>query len=69
MNTKYKSVFFRFAKAFISGSLSFMTLVTVFLPKTFQEAQALLISLGFAAFFGGINGIIMAGEKLLLWKE
>jgi len=66
---KARSVINRFVKAFISGAFSALGLVTIAMPQNWTEVPTLLSMLSLSAMYGGMTGIIMAGQKYFSWKE
>ena len=66
---KARSVINRFTKAFVSGAFSALGLITIAMPQNWTEMPVLLSMLALAGMYGGITGVIMAGEKWANWKE
>lgn len=69
VSEKARSVINRFFKAFISGSFASLGLVTIAMPKNWTEVPALLSMLAISALYGGVTGVIMAGQKWYSWTE
>ncbi len=66
---KVRSIINRFLKAFISGAFSALGLVTITMPQNWTEIPTILSMLSLAALYGGVTGIIMAGQKWYSWTE
>ena len=66
---KVRSIINRFLKAFISGALSAMGLITIAMPQNWTEVPILLSMLALAGMYGGLTGVIMAGQKWYSWKD
>jgi len=66
---KARCIINRFAKAFISGAFSALGLITLAVPQNWTDVPALLSILAISALFGGLNGVILAGEKWANWKD
>lgn len=69
MTQKFKSVFNRFLKVAIGGAITTMGMVTLSTPSVWADFNSLLNSLAIAGTFGAINGLLLAGQKYLSWKE
>ena len=67
--TKYKSVFHRFLKGLISGAVTAMGMVTLVTPSTWSDFSGIFSTLGVAGIFGAINGLLLALNKWVNWKE
>jgi len=66
---KVRSIINRFAKAFVSGAFSSLALMTIAIPQNWTEVPQLLSMLTLAALYGGLTGVIMAGQKWYSWKD
>jgi formate/nitrite transporter FocA (FNT family) len=66
---KARSIINRFLKAFISGAFSALGLITIAMPQNWTEVPMLLSMLALSAMYGGLTGVIMAGQKWASWKE
>lgn len=66
---KIKAVLFRFAKGFISGAITTMTLVPFVTVTSWKELQTWICALTIAGCFGGINGMLLAAQKYYSWKD
>jgi len=66
---KARSIINRFTKAFVSGAFSALGLITLATPANWTEVPQLLSMISLAAVYGGLTGIIMAGQKWYSWKE
>ena len=66
---KARAIINRFLKAFISGAFSALSLVTITMPQNWTEIPTILSMLSLAALYGGVTGIIMAGQKWYSWTE
>jgi hypothetical protein len=69
MSTKTKSVLMRFFKGFVSGAITTMSLVVVFVPQNLVELKVILSALAFAGIAGGINGLLLAINKWASWTD
>lgn len=68
MPLKTKSVLNRLLKGFISGALASMGLIVITTPVNWADIKVLLTLLAFAGIGGGINGLLLAGQKWASWK-
>jgi ABC-type Fe3+-siderophore transport system permease subunit len=59
----------RFVKAFLSGAITSLGLITVADISTWTELRSALSAIALSALMGGINGILMASEKYLNWQD
>lgn len=64
---KYQAVLRRFAKAFLSGFFTGCILITVSNIHLWADLWSALNALALAGVVGGINGIILAGQKYFSW--
>lgn len=64
-----KSILVRFLKGAVAGAIAQMGLVSINSPQIWADFIPLLNSLGVAATFGAITGILLAGQKFYSWKE
>lgn len=69
MSEKTISVLNRFIKGFLSGAVTSMGLVTLAMPTVWSDVWQILNNLGLAAIFGGLNGLLLALQKYVSWKE
>ena len=69
MSIKIEAIIKRFVKAFISGAFTSMGLIAITTPANWGDLKVLVTILAFAAIGGGLNGVIMAGQKWYSWKE
>ena len=66
---KTKVIFNRFIRAFISGAFATAIPLTVANVQTLGDLQTQITLLSISLVIGGINGILLAGDKLIRWKE
>ena len=66
---KYQATLTRFIKGFISGAITAMLGIAVFVPKDFTELKTILIGLALAGMAGGINGLLLAIQKWVSWDD
>ena len=66
---KFNVILRRFIKAFIGGALSTAVLISVGDIKTWFELATALNALFVSMIIGGINGVILAGEKWYNYKK
>ena len=66
---KTKVIALRFVRAFITGALSTMVLLTASDISNWSDLASALNVLAISGVIGGINGILQAGDKLLRWKK
>jgi hypothetical protein len=66
---KVRSILNRFLKAFISGAFSAMALMTIAMPSNWEEMAKILAMLALAGMYGGVTGLIMAGQKWASWVD
>lgn len=66
---KARSIINRFVKAFVSGAFSAMGLITIAMPSNWQEMGTVLAMLALACMYGGVTGVIMAGQKWYSWVD
>lgn len=64
-----KSIIIRFLKGAIAGAATSMGMVTMQQPAIWSDFHTLLNSLGIAAAFGSIVGLLLALQKLASWKD
>lgn len=69
MSQKTKSVLNRLLKGFVSGSVATMLGVAMTAPATWTEMGNIINILLLSGLFGGINGVLLASEKWVNWKE
>lgn len=69
MSAKTKSVLKRFAKGFITGAITAMSVVKIASPANFADVTIVLKALVLAGIGGGISGLILAVQKWASWKE
>lgn len=68
MSQKITSILNRFIKGIISGAVASMAMVTISQPSVWSDFGYILNSLGMAATFGAITGLILALQKWASWK-
>ncbi len=66
---KLKSITFRFLKAFGAGFFSGLVIVSMNSIHNWTDLQTALNGLALAGVIGGINGVVMAGEKWANWQD
>jgi hypothetical protein len=66
---KIKVITLRFIRAFVTGALSTMVLLTVGDISNWSDLASALNVLAISGVIGGINGVLQAGDKLLRWKK
>jgi hypothetical protein len=66
---KARSVIKRFLKVFIAGAFTSMGLMTVVVPKSWQEMSTILTMLSIAGLYGGVSGVILGFEKWWNWID
>jgi hypothetical protein len=66
---KARSIINRLVKAFIFGAIGNIGLITIVMPKNWQEITTVLAMFSFAAIAGGITGVLSALQKWYSWKE
>ena len=66
---KVNSILIRLLKGFVSGALTSMGLIAIFVPTNFIQLKLLLSTLLFSAIAGGINGVLLALNKWYSWQE
>lgn len=66
---KLKVISIRFIKAFITGALATGVTITVNSADTWTDLSLALQGVTISLIIGGINGVLMAGDKLIRWKE
>lgn len=59
----------RLLKGFISGAVTSMIMVTVVAPTNWTELSSVGTLLAVSGIFGGINGLLLALQKWVSWKE
>lgn len=64
-----QAVLRRFTKAFIAGALSTITVISVSGVNSFSDLAMAVKVLALMGVVGGINGVILAGEKFINWQE
>jgi predicted transcriptional regulator len=69
MDIKTKVVLVRFARAFIAGALSTMALITINDVNNWTDLAYAINALVISGAVGGINGLLLAVDKLARWKE
>ena len=69
MSEKIYSILKRFAKGIISGAVSAMVLVQYIQPTQWSDFSSILNSLGIAASFGALTGLLLALQKWSSWEE
>jgi len=69
MTIKVYSILKRFAKGIISGAISAMMLVQLIQPTDWSEFGSIFNSLGIAAAFGALTGLLLAINKWASWEE
>lgn len=69
MKEKTYSILKRFAKGTIAGAVSAMSMVSITMPTVWSDFKSILASLGMAATFGAITGLILALQKWASWQE
>lgn len=69
MNKKLSSVLVRFLKGMIAGAVGSMAVVTINMPTAWSGFVQIFNSLGIAALFGAITGLLLALEKWATWTE
>ena len=69
MSEKLKSILKRLLKGFLSGALTSMSLIAIFVPTDYTQLKLLLNTLLFSAIAGGINGIFLAINKWYSWQD
>lgn len=66
---KYQAILKRFFKGFVSGAITAMIGVAIFVPKDFTELKTILVALLLAGIAGGINGLLLAIQKWVSWDD
>lgn len=66
---KTKVIAIRFIRAFVAGALATGATITLNSASTWTELGTALSALSISLIIGGVNGILMAGDKLFRWKE
>ena len=69
MTIKVYSILKRFAKGIISGAISAMMLVQLIEPTNWSDFNSIFNSLGIAAAFGSITGLLLAINKWASWED
>ena len=69
MKSKLQVISERFLRSFVSGAIASAVPLSVASIQTWGDLRAQLILLSIALMVGGINGVILAGDKLLRWKD
>ena len=69
MSNKIYSVLKRFVKGIISGAVSAMMLVQLIQPTNWSDFGSILNSLGIAAAFGALTGLLLALNKWASWTD
>lgn len=68
-NMKYSAVLIRFLKGIIAGAVASMGMVTIAQPAVWSSFGSILNSLGLAAAFGGLTGLLLALQKWASWDD
>lgn len=69
MSIKTKSILMRLVKGFVSGAVTSMIMVSVAAPSNWTELSSAGVILAVSGIYGGINGLILALQKWVSWKE
>jgi hypothetical protein len=69
MDTKTKVVLVRFVRAFIAGAVSTMALITINDVSNWTDLAYAINALIISGVVGGINGFLLAVDKLVRWKK
>lgn len=69
IKTKLERIALRFVKAFIAGFITSIGLITVENIHVWSDLGNVLNAIALSGVIGGINGVIMAAEKMWNWKD
>lgn len=69
MSEKTKAILVRLLKGFLSGAVTSMIMVSVVAPSNWKEMATIINILAVSGIFGGINGLLLAIQKWLSWKD
>lgn len=69
MSEKTKVIGLRFIRSFISGFLATASLITIQSVSTWGDLSTALQALVLAATVGGINAVLLAGDKMVRWQD
>ena len=69
MSNKIYSVLNRFAKGIISKTISTIILIQLIQPTNWSDFGSILNSLGIAAAFGALTGLLLALNKWASWTD